>query len=70
MSDRVGSGRRFAGLEATLAGRPGVKNPRALAAAIGRRKYGSKRMAALAAAGKRRADDAPGEPAAPRRVRV
>lgn len=71
MADKVGSGRRFAGLEAKLAARPGVRNPRALAATIGRRKFGAKRFAALAAAGRRHhdgADDAPPPPA--RRVRV
>lgn len=34
-----------------LAGRPGVSNPRALAAAIGRRKYGASTMAKAAARG-------------------
>lgn len=35
-----------------LAGRPGVTNPRALAAAIGRKKYGATRMAKAAGEGK------------------
>ncbi len=71
MADRIGSGRRFAGLEAKLAARKGVKNPAALAAAIGRKKYGAKRFAALAASGQRRAGDAPpAEGAESRRVRV
>jgi hypothetical protein len=45
---------RFARLERSLARRKGVRNPRALAAWIGRRKYGAKGMAAKAAAGRRR----------------
>lgn len=60
MHEKIGSGRRFRGLAGQLAGKPGVKNPAGLAAAIGRKKYGAKRMAALAQAGKRRADA--GEP--------
>ena len=44
----------FAKLERSLAHRKGVHNPRALAAWIGRKKYGKKGMAAKAAAGRRR----------------
>lgn len=51
---RLGSGARFRALELDLSHRRGVKNPRALAAYIGRRKYGRKRMATLAAKGRRR----------------
>lgn len=54
MAERVGTGARYRGLEAKLAGKHGVNNPSALAAAIGRKKYGAKRMAQLAAAGRRR----------------
>ena len=50
---KLGSGERFARLKAKLA-RRGVKNPAALAAWIGRRKYGKKRFQQLAAAGRRR----------------
>lgn len=51
---KLGSGKRFAALSRSLRAR-GVKNPKALAAAIGRKKHGAKRMAAMAAAGRRRA---------------
>lgn len=43
----LGTGERFDQLTAALAKRPGVRNPAALAAWIGRRKYGAKRFAAL-----------------------
>jgi hypothetical protein len=45
---------RFVRLEASLARRNGVRNPRALAAWIGDRKYGRRGMAARAAASRRR----------------
>ena len=48
----LGSGGRFAALKAKL-GRKGAKKPAALAAYIGRKKYGKKRFASLAAAGRR-----------------
>ena len=51
---KLGSGARFAKLQRKLAGQ-GVKNPAALAATIGRRKYGKQRMAKLAARGRQRA---------------
>lgn len=71
MPEKIGSGRRFRGLEAKLAGQRGVKNPGALAATIGRKKYGAARFNALAQAGKRREEEAPAtEPQAPRRVKV
>lgn len=54
-SMKPGGGGRFAKLEGELAGRKGVKDPGALAAYIGRRKYGGKRMAAFAAHGRARA---------------
>jgi hypothetical protein len=50
----LGTGERFRQLEADLSERAGVRDPTALAAWIGRRKYGAKTMAALAAAGRRR----------------
>lgn len=68
-SSKIGSGRRFAQLERTLAAR-GAKNPAALAAAIGRKKYGAARMAELAAAGRRRAEKPGATPAPVRRTRV
>jgi len=49
----VGTGQRFKALTRKLAKR-GARNPRALAAAIGRRKYGRAGMAALSAAGRAR----------------
>lgn len=51
---RLGSGKRFKSLKGKLA-RKGVRNPGALAASIGRKKYGKKRMAKMAATGRRRA---------------
>jgi hypothetical protein len=50
----LGSGKRFAALEQSLAGRAGVSDPRALAAAIGRKKYGSGHFAQLSAKGRKR----------------
>lgn len=50
---RLGSGARFRRLTAQLRAR-GARNPKALAAWIGRRKYGRAGMAALSAAGRRR----------------
>lgn len=49
----LGSGERFKRLTRKLAAR-GAKNPKALAAWIGRKKYGAKKMAKMAAAGRRR----------------
>lgn len=51
---KLGSGKRFASLKASLA-KKGATNPDALAAYIGRRAHGKKTMARLAAAGARRA---------------
>ena len=48
----LGQGGRFAALKQKLASRPDVRNPGALAASIGRRKYGASRMAGWAAAGR------------------
>lgn len=54
-SMRLGGGGRFQKLEASIAKRGGVKNPAAVAASIGRKKYGGKKMAKMAAAGRKRA---------------
>lgn len=54
MGEPIGSGRRFRQVEAAMAAK-GARNPAALAAHAGRQKYGAKRMAQLAAAGRRRA---------------
>ena len=50
---KLGSGARFAALEKKLAGKPGVTDPGALAASIGRKKYGAAKFQSLAAKGKR-----------------
>ena len=47
----LGSGARFAALKSSLASRPGVSNPGALAAFIGRKKYGKAKFQSLAAHG-------------------
>ncbi len=48
---RLGSGKRFASLTRKIA-RSGARNPAAVAAVIGRKKYGAKRFATLAARGR------------------
>lgn len=50
---KLGTGKRFAQLKGKLAHQKGVTNPGALAAYIGRRKYGAKRMGALSSHGKK-----------------
>jgi hypothetical protein len=50
---KLGTGARFRALKGSLA-RKGARSPGALAAWIGRRKYGSKRMAKMSAAGRKR----------------
>jgi len=50
---KLGTGKRFKSLTAKLK-RKGVKNPEALAAWIGRKKYGKKRFQALSAKGRKR----------------
>lgn len=47
----LGSGERFKKLEGSLMNR-GAKDPAALAAWIGRKKYGAKKFASLSAKGK------------------
>lgn len=46
---KLGSGARFAALKSKLANEKGVRNPGALAAAIGAKKYGASKMASMAA---------------------
>ena len=53
MAARLGSGARFKALSAKLA-KKGARDPKALAAAIGRRKHGKAAMAKMAAAGRRK----------------
>lgn len=50
---KLGSGARFKKLSGQLKTK-GVKNPKALAASIGRKKYGKKKFQSMAAAGRRR----------------
>ena len=49
----LGSGKRFAAVKAA-AKAGGARNPAAVAAFVGRKKYGKKKMAKLAAAGRKR----------------
>lgn len=53
-SMKLGGGGRFQKLKNKIAKRGGVSNPGAVAAAIGRKKYGKKRFQHMAAAGKKR----------------
>jgi len=48
---RLGSGARFSALTQELASR-GARNPKALAAYIGRKKYGKQKFGKLSAGGK------------------
>lgn len=50
----LGSGKRFSALTAQLAKEPNVRNPKAVAAAIGRKKYGKKKFQKLSAKGRGR----------------
>jgi hypothetical protein len=52
MKPKLGSGARFKALTKQLAAK-GADNPKALAAYIGRKKYGAKGMAKLSAAGRK-----------------
>ncbi len=49
----LGTGQRFAQLENTLSGK-GIKSPGALAAYIGRKKYGKTRFQNMAKAGRKK----------------
>lgn len=51
---KLGSGARFRAVEMSAA-KSGASNPSAVAAAIGRKKYGAKKMGKLSAVGRRRA---------------
>ena len=55
-SMKLGGGGRFQALKNKIAARGNVSNPAAVAAAIGREKYGAKKMASMAAAGRKRAN--------------
>lgn len=49
---KLGAGGRFAAVEAA-AKKSGARNPAAVAAAVGRKKYGATKMAKMAAKGRR-----------------
>ena len=49
----LGSGKRFATLKSKLAAK-GASNPGALAAYIGRKKYGAKKFSSLSAKGRKK----------------
>lgn len=49
---KLGTGKRFSNLKTSLA-KKGAKNPGALAAWIGRKKFGNKKMASLSAKGRK-----------------
>lgn len=51
---KLGSGKRFAELESKLK-KKGAEDPAALAASIGRKKYGAEKMAKMANAGRKKA---------------
>lgn len=50
---KLGSGARFAALKAKLAAKGKVSNPGAVAASIGRKKYGNAKMQSMAAKGRK-----------------
>jgi hypothetical protein len=50
---KLGSGGRFKALESKLVSEPGIRNPVAVAASIGRKKYGEASMAKWSAQGRK-----------------
>ena len=52
---KLGTGKRFAALTKAISKRKGVTDPEAVAAAIGRRKFGEAKFQKLAVAGRKRA---------------
>jgi hypothetical protein len=50
---KLGSGGRFKALESKLASEPGIRNPAAVAASIGRKKFGEASMAKWSAQGRK-----------------
>lgn len=52
-TSKPGSGKRFAAVEA-VARASGASNPAAVAASIGRKKYGKKKMAKMSAKGRKK----------------
>lgn len=53
-SMKLGSGGRFEKLKESISKEKGVRNPGAIAAMAGRRKYGAEKMAKMSAAGRKR----------------
>jgi len=51
---KLGSGARFKALTKSISKRGGVSNPAAVAAAIGRKKYGKQKFQKMAATGRKR----------------
>jgi hypothetical protein len=49
---KLGDGGRFSALTHELSGKPGIYNPAGLAAEIGRKRYGNKKMASMSDAGR------------------
>ena len=54
MKPKLGSGKRFESLKEKLAHNPKIENPGAVAASIGRKRYGNEKMQKMAQAGKNR----------------
>jgi hypothetical protein len=53
---KIGDGTKFRKLKKQLAGKKGVKNPAALAAWVGRKKFGKQRYAELSKEGREKAE--------------
>ena len=51
---KLGTGKRFEKLTRSIAAKGDVRDPKAVAAAIGRKKYGAKKMASMAAKGRKK----------------
>lgn len=51
---KLGSGARFKALTKSIAAEGNVSNPAAVAASIGRKKYGAAKMAKMSAAGRKK----------------
>lgn len=51
---KLGSGGRFKALEKKISSRGNVSDPAAVAASIGRKKYGEKKMASMSAKGRKK----------------
>jgi hypothetical protein len=54
MKAKLGSGARFKALTKKIGAKKGVRDPDAVAASIGRKKYGNSKMAELAAKGRKK----------------